>query len=360
MRELTVSYPSPMLCRVALHTDTVHADLALPARIPIAALIPSVVDVLAGRGGEWRTARPAAPYRLARPGEAALDSSRTLAQHAIRDGTVLLLTRTPAEPSAPRFDDPAEQVSATVRSRARPWTPRAGRFTAVLAAGWLTTLGVVLSIRASGTVAAAMAAAGAGCALIAALFAHRVHQDGGTGLALGLFAVGLAAVAGFVAVPGGPAAPNTLLAATAAAAVAVLSMQLAGCGGPAMTAVCVLMVLTAAAALTVVLTGVSPRVAGALAVVTTMGLLQAAARVSMVVAGLARRPQALSACTDDRACRAHQLLTGLVVAFSVAAALGGLGAALGGAPRFEGAAFAAATGAALLLQARSHTDRFRI
>ncbi|MGH3561026.1 MAG: type VII secretion integral membrane protein EccD, partial [Mycobacterium sp.] len=309
-----MAYPNPSLCRVSLHTDGVNADLALPAEVSISALIPSVVDILAPYTGWQRSAQAPAPYRLSRPGAATLDSSKTLAQHVIRDGTVLLLTRTLAELPAPRFDDPAEQVSATVRARAQPWTPRATRFTAILGAGWLAGLGVLLLMRSNVAAAAAAAAAGAGCALVTAVLAHRVHRDAAAGLALALLAVGLAGLAGFVAVPDGPGAPNAVLAATAAAVVAMLAMQLAGCAGPVMTAVCCLAVLTTAAALAAVLTRVSPQQIGTLAAVASIGLLQAAARLSIALAGLSQRPGPPSVDTGDRTIRAHDLLTGLVAA----------------------------------------------
>lgn len=310
-----MSYPNPSLCRVSLHADEVQVDLALPAGVPIAALIPSVVDILAARGGKRPAAAAVAPYRLSCPGVTALDSSKTLAQHAIRDGAVLLLTRASTELPVPRFDDPAEQVSATVSARTRPWTPRATRLTA------------------------------------------------------GLVAVWLAAVAGFVAVPGGPGAPNALLAATAAAAVAVAAMQVAE-AGPIMTAVCCLAVLAAVAALAAVLTRVSPQVIGAVTAAVSLGLLQLATRLSIGAAGLSqlpqqpRKPGSSSVGIDDNTIRAHDLLAGLVAALSAATTLGVVGAAVGvhtgGAPRFGGTALAAVSGAALLLRARWHTDRSQI
>lgn len=298
---------SPGLCRVALHADAVHADLALPAGLPVAVLIPSIVDLLAARGGGRPSAATGTPYRLSRLGEAALDVSKTLAQQAIRDGTVLLLTRGAGAAPAPRFDDPAEQVSAAVRARRRTWTPRAGR------------------------------------------------------LAAAVTATGLAGVAGFVAVPGGPGAPNALLAATAAASVSVATVRLGGCGGPVMTAVCGLAALAAVAAAVLVATGVPPQLIGAVTAAVAVGLLRAAARVSVAVGGLAR-PSGGTADGAARAARVANLLTGLVAACSAATVLGVLGAAAGtpDLPRWAGVALAAASGAALLLQARRHTDRAQI
>ncbi|MEO8814703.1 MAG: type VII secretion integral membrane protein EccD [Mycobacterium sp.] len=300
---------SPGLCRVALQSEAVRADLALPAGVPVAMLIPSIVDLLAARGGGRRSAAFGTAYRLSRPGEAALDVSKTLAQQAIRDGTVLLLTRGADAVPAPRFDDPAQQVSAVVRARQRPWTPRSGR------------------------------------------------------LAAAVTAAGLAGVAGFIAVPGGPDAPNALLAATAAAAVAILTVRLGGCGGPVMTTVCALAVLVAAVAAVRVSTGLPAQLIGAVTVAVAVGLARAAPRVSVAFGGLTRLSGAAPDDPDGavRAARSADLLTGLVAACSAATVLGVSSAAgTPGAHRWAGVALATASGAALLLQARRHTDRAQI
>lgn len=296
-----VRYPSPGLCRVALHSDAARVDLSLPAGVPIAELLPPIVDLLAARGEAPRMVA-GAPYRLSRLGAGALDSAKTLAQQDIRDGAVLLLSRTIDEVPDPRFDDPAEQVSATIRAISRPWSPTAARCTA------------------------------------------------------GLSAAALAAVAGFVAVPGGPGAPNALLAAAAAGTATGLAIHRRG-ANPILVGMCGVAVLAVAAALAAVLYPASPqRIAGLVAAVS-IGLLHGAARLSMMLAGLAPR-------RIDRAAHTHRLLTGLVAAFAATAALGALGGLAAvqasGSPRFGGVAVAAVTGAALLLRARSHTDRPQI
>lgn len=294
-----MSESNPGRCRVALHAGSAHLDLELPTGLPVAALIPAIVDILAPP-----TEAPGPPYRLHQPGLPALDGAQTLAQHGIRDGTVLLLTRTLAALPAPRFDDAAEQVAATVRANARPFTASARRATAALA---------------------------------------------GTGLA---------GVAGFVAVPGGPGAPNALLAAAAAGAVALLTAQFGGGTGPALTAVCVLAVLVTAAALIMELTGASVPTVGAVAATAALGLLQAASWAAIIIAGLPRQPGPPAAGLDARAVRGAELLAGFVVAGSAAVTLGACGAATGTQP--SGVAFAAVAGAALLLQARAHLDRIPI
>jgi hypothetical protein len=286
-----------------VHADTVHADLALPAGVPVAALVASIVDLLPRRDGP-PTLRP---YRLARPGRAALDGSQTLAQHGICDGTVLVLTRADNLAAEPRFDDPAEQVAATVRTTAWPWTRPARRLSAALAAS------------------------------------------------------GLAGVAGFVAVPGGPGTPNALLAAAASGTVAVLAMPSGSCSGPVRTTLCCLAGLAVVAAVVgtaCAATGVSLQAVGAATVPGALRLVRTAGRVAIMIAGLSRRAAAAHTVA------AHDLMSGLIAASAVAMVLGTAGVAIGepvaGVPHLVGVAFAAAAGAALLLRARSHTGGSQI
>lgn len=292
-----MSPSNPDRCRIALHAGTAQVDLELPTGVPVAALIPEITDIATAP-------RPGARYLLHRPGLPVLDGAKTLAQHGIRDGTVLVLTDGAPAPPAPRFDDAGEQVAAAMRATVPGLSPRAGRLAAALA---------------------------------------------GTGLA---------GVAGFVAVPGGPGAPNALLAAAAAGAVAVLTAQFTGAGGPALTAVCGLAVLSVAVALAVELTGISLPALGALVAGAALGVLATAARIAVAVTGLPRRPGPPSADLDARQHRASQLLAGLVVTGSVAAAVGAGGAA--GGRSAAGVGFATAVGLGLLLAARRHRDRVPI
>jgi type VII secretion integral membrane protein EccD len=177
-------------------------------------------------------------------------------------------------------------------------------------------------------------------------------------LTASLAAVWLAAIAGFLAVPGGPGASNVLLAGAAAATAAALAIQL-GEAGPAMIAMCCLAILAASAALAAVLTQTSPQVIGALVVVVSIGVLQVAARVSVWAAGLSQRPGSSSVGVAEKTVRGRDLLTGLVAASAAAAALGVIVAAVG-TSGFGGVVLAAVSGAALLLRTRWHTDRSQV
>jgi type VII secretion integral membrane protein EccD len=368
--------------RVSVHADAVRVDLALPAAVPVAALIPAIVDILAS--GDGRSTDPSAGlaatrYQLSRPGTSALDPSTTLAQNGIRDGTILVLTECETKLPAPRFDDAAEAVSATLDVVARPRTRRAERLTSAAAASWLAGIGSLVLIRnsfaatsARPTGAAVGLAAVASCvALLAAVLAHRAYRDPIAALTLGLLAVGFSAVAGFIAVPDGPGAPNVVLAAMVAAVTSVVAMRVTGCGAVTLTAVSCFAVVIAVAALAGVITAAPPAAIGSISALVSLGLLEASARVSIVMAGLSPRlPSALDMdvgepttapdCLAARAICADESLTGLVAAFSASAGVGAISTVVGvhstGMPRVGSIVFAMMVGAALLLRARSQID----
>lgn len=355
----------PGLRRVSVHAGTAVADVALPAGVAVAILIPSIVDILEGRGIDDLEARR---YRLSRPGTSALDTSATLAQNGIQDGAVLVLSQSPTPPPTVRYDDAAEAVAATLEA-ARPWgharRRQAARLTGAVAAGCLTGVGALALVRNAVSAKATGATAGpavfAGLlALLFAVIAHRAYRDAVAGLALSAIATGFAAVAGFLAVPGAPGIPNALLAATAAAVTAVLAMRASGCGVVTLTAVSCAAAIVAAAALVGVITGAPPRAIGSVSALISLGLLGVAARASIMLAGLSPRlppgPDTAESTGDRlaaRAIRADNWLTGLLAAFSSSAAVGAVVTVLAGAPRLCCVAFGIATGSLLLLRARS-------
>ncbi|WP_269199232.1 EsaB/YukD family protein, partial [Mycobacterium intracellulare] len=135
------------LCRVRVHWGTAVADLALPAGVPVAVLIPSLIDAL----GVRHTDREGVRYQLSIPGASALDPSTTLAQNHIDDGAVLALS-TPLVPlPASRYVDVAREVAATLegpaRSRDDAATRRVTRLCGATAAVVLTAVGALASIR---------------------------------------------------------------------------------------------------------------------------------------------------------------------------------------------------------------------
>jgi ESX secretion system protein EccD len=368
----------PGLRRVCVHAGTAAVDLAVPAAVPVATLIPSIVDILDGRGAEGSDDLMARRYQLSRLGSSALHPSTTLAQNGIRDGDVLVLGQSCTGPPAPRYDDVAEAVSATLdaadRPCNRPWTRQATRLTGAVSASCLTSIGSLALIRNAlstnvtrylSATAAVTATAGL-VALLFAAIAHRAYRDPTAGLTLSVVATVLAAVAGMLAVPGAPGVPHVLLAAMAAAVTSVLAMRVTGCGVVTLTAVSCFAVLIAVAALAGVITAAPLHAIGSVSVLVSLGLLGVAARVSIVLAGLSPQlPPAPEPDPADRlaakAIRADDWLASLVAAFSSAAAVGAIITALAArgthAPRLGCIALATITGALLLLRARSNDRR---
>ncbi len=364
----------PGLRRVSVHFGSAVVDLALPSAIPVAVLIPSIVDILKVRdaGDDLQAQR----YQLSLPGASALVPSMTLAQSGIDDGAVLVLSQPSSPLPAPRYHDAAEGVSVTldaaVQPRSRP--QHATRLTGAVAASCLTGIGGLALIRNTlggnaarelGTTAG-VAALAAFVALVFAVIAHRAYRDPIAGLALSVIATAFAAVAGFLAVPGAPGIPNVLLAATMSAATSVLAMRASGCGVVTLTAVSGVAMIVAVAALVGVLTAAPLQAIGSASALVSLALLGVAARASIVLAGLSPRvplaPDAddvepSGACVAAKAIRADKWLASLLAAFSSSAAVGAVVTVLAGVPRLSCSAFGAFTGALLLLRSRSDDRR---
>jgi type VII secretion integral membrane protein EccD len=370
------------LRRLSVHADSVRVDLALSATAPIGSLIPPIVDILADHSG-YRAGPVAVRFRLSVSGKGALDPSKTLAQLGIRDGADVILTRSSAELMTPRFDDPAEAVSASVAATERRWTRRAARLVGALVAMWLAGVSAAVMIRTVFDANSVHRASDAGVAatialltLLAALIAHRLFREQSAGLTLGLLASGFAALAGLLAVPGSLGAPHVLFAAAAALTSAAV-LRVIGCHPAVFTALACLAASVAAAALVGAVTAVPLQAIGAASAAISLALVEVSAPVSIVLARLSPQlppnsdatpggPMASPDSPDSlriNAIRAHLWLTSLIVAFSASAALGAIGAAVGpyltGGPRVPGIAFATATGAVLLLRARAHRDLAR-
>jgi type VII secretion integral membrane protein EccD len=347
------------LRRVSVHTGTAVVDVTLSGEIPVAVLIPSIVDILKVRGCE--SVLEAERYHLSPLGAAPLDPLTTLEQHDIEDGAVLMLSRHASPPPTPRFDDVAVAVSAALE-QADPASPRravrlagAAAATCLAGAGGLTLVWNAFSNRIAGDIdTAGVLASGAIVALLFAAIACRTYRDPTAGLTLGVIATEFAAFAGFLAVTGTPGIPNVMLAASAAAVTAVSATYATGRGSVTLTAVSCAAVVIAMSALVGVFSAAPLHAIGAASALISMGLLGMAARMSILLAGLSPASD-----IDDeadvaaRAVRADDWLTGLLAGLSSSAAVGSVATVLAGASRFSCMAFGALTSALLLLRARS-------
>ncbi len=262
----------------------------------------------------------------------------------------------------------------------RPWTRRAARLIGALEGSCLASVTAAVLLRTMfdtddprRTGSAGVAATVGFLTLLAALIAYRAFRERLAGLTLGLLAIGFAALAGLLAVPGGPGAPNALFAAAAALTSAAV-MRVIGCHAAVFTALACFTTVGAAAALVGAITAVPLQAIGAAVAAISLVLVEVSAPMSIMLAGLSPQPASDPDATrgdpmlcphrlSAKAIRAYDWLTSLVVGFSASAALGAIGAVVGlylaGGQSAPGIAFATITGGVLLLRARSHQDLAR-
>ncbi|MGW7416904.1 type VII secretion integral membrane protein EccD [Streptomyces sp. NPDC054863] len=212
---------APGLCRLTVRTPERLVDLAVPADVPVADLLPILLDHagddLAEKGIEH------GGWILQRLGEKPLDEEGTPESLQLRDGeTLLLRPRTEALPPI-HFDDLVDGVATTMRGRPHGWAARTSRWllrgtaVAMLAAGLL-----VLALPGGSAPVRAAVAAGTGLLILfGAASASRAVGDSAAGAALGVLVAPYLALAGAllpVGDPGPQLLGSRLLAASAAAA----------------------------------------------------------------------------------------------------------------------------------------------
>lgn len=216
------------LCRLTVRAPDKTLDLAVPANIPVADLLPVVLthagDQLEEAGldhGGWI---------LQRIGGEPLDVEETAASLDLRDGeTLLLRPRTEALPAV-RYDNLLEAVSATVRDLPHAWTPQVSQWLLRLLTA-AALVGCMALLATSGAAAGDRTALATGAALLTlsgASAAARVLDDVAGGVLLGLFGAAFLVLCGLLLVGGhdsghpARAAGAHLLAAGAAGSVGLV------------------------------------------------------------------------------------------------------------------------------------------
>ncbi|WP_371503118.1 type VII secretion integral membrane protein EccD [Kitasatospora sp. NBC_00374] len=210
--------------RLTVAGPTGRADLAVPATVTLAGLLPVLLRHVAGpeaHGGGWV---------LQRLGEAPLDPDGTPEALDLRDGDVLHLRPAESPLAEVHFDDIAEGVAEVIGTPAERWRPE---LTRRLLTGLGATLIVLLAAAvpavepgraAAGYAAAAAVALTAGCVLTS-----RLRPDPRAALTAGLGGTLLAALAGAAARHGGaavltPGRGDLALAGLAAATTATAAL----------------------------------------------------------------------------------------------------------------------------------------
>jgi type VII secretion integral membrane protein EccD len=365
----------PAYCRLTVLAPARRVDVALPVDVPLAELVPMVLELL---GGPARPVGPPESWRFTGVTGGPLSPGSTLDELGVLDGEMLRFGPAVPPPPPPVFDDPVDalaDLAAPATSGPPPWPGLAAFATALAAAGLLTTVRGSDSGTATLTWAVVVLG-GLGCAVAlagAARAARSRGPDGGrTGSIAALVpaccAVPLAAAAGWAALPGPPDAAHLLLAVVAGGTTAALGQVAVRAVAPVLIAAVVVAVLAGTAIAGMLRFGVS---AGAPAGVVAAVALSAGPllpRVALRLAGVPRPvvpgdaaalvadagPDLLPAAElAERARLARGLLAGLSGGCAVSA---GVAAAAATSRGWAGVALAAVVVAVSFLRARGFAD----
>lgn len=193
------------ICKVVVKAPERSFDIGLPADMPLAELLPSLLEHGSVPGGDLdETGLEHGGWVLQRLGYPAFDEDATPADLGLRDGETLHLRPRREQLPPVHFDDLVDGVATGMRERADQWGPQGtrrlalGSGSAVLLAGLvpLATSDLPL-LRSGGTAVVAL------LLLLGAVCASRAVGDAVAGTALGLLAVPFLFVAGWF-IPAGP------------------------------------------------------------------------------------------------------------------------------------------------------------
>ncbi|MEV0945857.1 type VII secretion integral membrane protein EccD [Rhodococcus sp. NPDC049939] len=376
------------LCRITVLSTHSQVDMAVPSGVPLAILIPGIVDTIRSHRSTNDFDDSLEEYEpsewvLAKIGQSPLSTTLTLHEHGIRDGDLLILESVQASAPAPLFDDIMYNVAIADAEGDREWTRGAARAVGSIAAVLATVVG---SFALLWSEAGTKGFLGAGCALLMAILfliagavTGRVYGDAASSVVLSGCAVPLAFAAGMLFVPGDLDAPHALLGLVLAGSTAVLALRLGGVGLRLFTGLSVFSLFGSAAALVATLTESSVAAVGAGVVAAALIGLAFSARVSILLAKLPLPPvpapgtpvDPSEASPDDdvtmpsfesiaqRAARGRQYLTGLVGSMTALAVVGALMAVHPGTQSgisWAGVSLAAATAATLMFRGRTYSS----
>lgn len=204
------------LVRVTVRTDERSADLALPAAVPVAELVPEIARTL----GALDPTSSHRGFALHQSDGSVLSATSGLTFQNVHDGAVLVLA--PATDGRRRvYDDVVEAMADVVESTTSPWEPAAARRTALVAATALLGLGALtIALERPSVVAGALAGVVALVLVTAGIVLARLEREPEVAVVLGWSATAFAAVGGFTALDDGGLLGWPLAAAGGAGAVA--------------------------------------------------------------------------------------------------------------------------------------------
>ncbi|MGC5247642.1 type VII secretion integral membrane protein EccD [Gordonia sp. DT219] len=297
----------PALVRVSVLGGNTQLDVALPAAIPVAALIGDLVAQIESRnprrqdpddtdpemaGGHSDGGR--AHWTLSRIGQPPLSVNHSLADSGVRDGDLLMVTSTRTGDSPVLFDDVVDAVARLNESHFANWSPQAARILGFGAAILASIVGAVAltGTRLEGnTLWPAIPAALSVLALItASAIVARQYRDPATATVLAAAAAPPAFVAGMLAVPGPFGAAHMALGFAIVTLTAVVCYRLGAAGPVLHSALLTGAVLGGAATLAGLFVDTSPRSVAAVSAAVGLLVIAQAPRLTIVLSKLPLPP----------------------------------------------------------------------
>ena len=285
------------VCRLTVYGPTSRVELAVPAHVPLADLLPTFLGHL---GQELATTGlDHGGWVLQRLGEPPLEEDLGTAALGLYDGDILHLRPRDEQLPPVDFDDLVDGVADGIAKRKDAWRPEFTRRLSLAAGAVALALGLLLvPTVGSGAVAAVVGGAIAALLLLAGTAAARAYGDGGVGGLLGFAAIPFTGLAGLavplldrpVAVSGLLSAPGLLAGGAFVAVAAVLAQLGTGRLRAGLSAVAAAAVLVTASGVLGTSAGLGgPEVAAILLpVVLLLGFLTPT--IAATLAGLRIRP----------------------------------------------------------------------
>jgi type VII secretion integral membrane protein EccD len=283
------------VCRLTICGPASRVELAVPAHVPVADLMPTVLGYLdpslattgLGHGG----------WVLQRLGEAPLAEDQGTAAAGLYDGDILYLRPRDDQLPVADFDDLVDGVHTGLSGRSDTWRPALTRWVCLGVAGLCGLLAILAVASGGAGPAAVVGAAVIGTLLIGGgTVLARVFDDAVGALTLGVFGVLAFGVAGLALPPGTgeslswPGGPGVLAAVVGVAAGATVARAALGHGGPELAAVAVGAVLTAVCCATGLLVGFSGAATSAVLVTVVLVLTRAVPKLAAWLGGLVVDP----------------------------------------------------------------------
>lgn len=218
--------------RVTVVAPRTRIDVALPADVAVADLLPMVLE-MAGETSSDGGVRHGG-WSLAKLGDTALDPSRTLASLGVIDGELLQLRKRNENPPPPLYDDVVDAIAEADPNSFQPWTKSIANRVGHIAGGLsLITAAVALLLGGSDNQLVTALLGGVGAIACVALGATLSKAYGATSTGVLIAAAGglpMAFVSGFYIVPDSTVRPNLLLASALVVVVAAAGVLLLATG----------------------------------------------------------------------------------------------------------------------------------